>query len=553
MLRPYVRNLLASVVAVAAGMLGLSALLTWPDLARAGVAVAHLAPMSLEEAHGLNMLVNQKLNQLLGSYFMTVAIAVPLTANMYSVKFLDFFMKDRVNLGVLGLVVFAAVMNGWTSYLTRGHFVPGLALHASFGLLIVCYAAFIPYVFYVFRFLHPNTLLHRLEHQFEEALDAVLDGSTHLARERARVSEAFEHIASVANRSLERSDRSTAIESTTALERMARRYWLLKGRLPADWFRAEPQLFLGYSSAAVDELSASRIWVEMKLLTKLRSIMSVAVPRTHDLASSLAKTLRRLGLEPPATSDPALREAVVEFFNTFVRMALVARDPRTVFIVFDQYRLFAVAMNPRYPSLVLEIAFYFTYYGKLARGMGLDFVAEVAAHDLGKLVRQAWEAEAPNRQRLLERFLHFDADARVPLAGVKKAQAILASYFALVGLPEPALLVRESLAGMPRELVETLRDDLLHVRREKYWEVNERRMNLDYVPEEQRETLRRILDTLDGTPGPAAPRAAALVGAGPTAAADAPPPPAAAPADPKVVTPTTPARVDPLPRPEPRG
>ena len=542
MLRPHVRNLLASVVAVAAGMLGLSALLTWPDLARAGEAAVQLAPMTLEEAHGLNMLVNQKLNQLLGSYFMTVAIAVPLTANMYSVKFLDFFMKDRVNLGVLGLVVFSAVMNAWTSYLTRDHFVPVLALHASFGLLIGCYAAFIPYVFYVFRFLHPNTLLHRLERQFEEALDAVINGSDHLARERARVSEALEHIASVAIRSLERSDRSTAIESTTALERMARRYWLLKNRLPPDWFRAEPQLFLGYSSAAVDELSASRIWVEMKLLTKLRSIMSVAVPRTHDLASSLAKTLRRLGLEPQATSDPALREAVVEFFNTFVRMALVARDPRTVFIVFDQYRLFAVAMNPHYPSLVLEIAFYFTYYGKLARGMGLDFVAEVAAHDLGKLVRQAWEAEAPNRQRLLERFLHFDADARVPLAGVKKAHAILASYFALVGLPEPARLVRESLAGMPPDLVATLRDDLLHVRREKYWEVNERRMNLDYVPEEQRETLRRILDTLDGAPGPAA-----------SHATGGPPTPAAAPADPTVVTPAAPARVDPLPRSEPRG
>ena len=85
-------------------------------------------------------------------------------------------------------------------------------------------------------------------------------------------------------------------------------------------------------------------------------------------------------------------------------------------------------------------------------------------------------------------------------------------------------------AARTRELVETLRDDLLHVRREKYWEVNERRMNLDYVPDEQRETLRRILDTLDGTPGAAVPRA-----------------------DPKAVTPTAPARVDPLSRPEPRG
>ena len=525
MTRSYVRNLMASVVALAAGMLALSALVSWPDLARAGSAAARLAPLTLEEARGLNMLVNQKLNQLLGSYFMTVAIAVPLTANMYSVKFLDFFMKDRVNLGVLGMVVFSAVVNAWAAYLTRGQFIPSFTLHASVALLVLCYAAFIPYVFYVFRFLHPHTLLHRLEHQFEDAMAAVIAGSDRLPHERERVSEAFEHIASVAIRSLERNDRSTAIESTSALERMVRRYWLLKDRLPSDWFRAESQLFLGYSSAAVDELGASRIWVEMKLLTKLRSIMSVAIPRTHDLASSLAKILRRFGLEPHASGDKALREAVVEFFNTFVRMALVARDPRTVFIVFDQYRLFATALNPHYPSLVLEIAFYYTYYGKLARGMGLDFVAEVAAHDLGKLVRQAWEGEAPNRQKLLERFLQFDADAARPLAGIKKAQAILASYFALVGLPEPAKRVRDSLDGLSPELAATLRDDLLHVRREKYWEVNERRMNLDFVPEDQRETLRLILDALVIAPA----RPAPAVAAPPAPAASPSPSPAAAP------------------------
>jgi hypothetical protein len=34
------------------------------------------------------------------------------------------------------------------------------------------------------------------------------------------------------------------------------------------------------------------------------------------------------------------------------------------------------------------------------------------------------------------------------------------------------------------------------VRREKYWEVNERRMNMEYVPDVQRERLREFLGTL---------------------------------------------------------
>jgi hypothetical protein len=76
-----------------------------------------------------------------------------------------------------------------------------------------------------------------------------------------------------------------------------------------------------------------------------------------------------------------------------------------VFIVLGQYRRFAETLNGRYPGPVLEIAFYFAYYGKIARDTGLGFVAEAVAHDLARLVRHAWETEAPNR-KLLERFLN---------------------------------------------------------------------------------------------------------------------------------------------------
>ena len=92
-------------------------------------------------------------------------------------------------------------------------------------------------------------------------------------------------------------------------------------------------------------------------------------------------------------------------------------------------------LNGTHPSHTLEIAFYFAYYGRIARETGLAFVAEAVAHDIGRLVRRAWEAGTPNRQQLLDRFLDFDADAQPPLVGAKKAHAILASYFLLVGLP----------------------------------------------------------------------------------------------------------------------
>jgi hypothetical protein len=477
-------------------MLGLVFILSMPDILSSGMRAGRLTHFSVEEARAINGFVGRGLNQLLAATFLTIAVAVPLTANMYSVKFLDFFLKDPVNMGVLGLVVFAVCENAWAAYLIRDGFVPTFALQVAFGLLLLCSAAFLPYIYYVFRYLHPNTLLRRLEQQFEDALVSALRHPKRLAHDRSRVAEALEHIGNVAIRSVDRSDRSTAIESVATVERLARTYWVFKGRLPAAWFQAESQLFQSYSAEAVAEFGARRSWVEMKLFSQLRLALGVAVPRFHDLANWSAKALRRLGLEAEASEDPTLREAVTEFFNTFVRMTLTARDARSAFTVFGQYRWYAEGLNATQPALSLEIAFYFSYYGRIARETGLVFVAEAVAHDIGRLVRRAWEEGTPNRQQLLDRFLDFDADAQPPLVGAKKAHAILASYFLLRGLREPAALIRERLSALPPDVLGRVVRELPRVRREKYWEVSERRMNLEYVAPEQREILRRFLEEL---------------------------------------------------------
>ena len=42
------------------------------------------------------------------------------------------------------------------------------------------------------------------------------------------------------------------------------------------------------------------------------------------------------------------------------------------------------------PGLVLQIAYYFEYYGQLARDNQMPFIVEAAAHDLGRL---AWQMD----------------------------------------------------------------------------------------------------------------------------------------------------------------
>ncbi len=470
------------------------------DLSSGGVPIDHLTTMTSDEARHLNNALNRNLNQLMAVAFTTVAIAVPLTANMYSLKFLEFFIKDRVNATVLTFVVFAGLNNTAIAWAIKDDFVPNTALLLSLVLVAVSVALLFPYLYYIFRFLHPNTLLERLEAEITADLQMAARNQSQAARYRKLVSEGIEHIANIAIRSVDRADRNTAIESVLSLERVEHTYWTFKPQLPLTWFEADPGFFLGFGVRAVKEFTATRIWTEMKVFSQLRQVMSAAVPRMHDLVSTIAKTSRKLGLDETVSLDVALREMVIEYFNTFIRLAITRKDDRSVFTLFDQYRMLAESLNSTHPDLVQEIAYYFEYYGQVAREMGLSFLVSAIAHDLGMLVQSAFQSYAPNRQLLLERFLNYDLKTRQPLPGVKKAHAILASYLMLNGHIEQANLIGESFHGTDQALIKIIRDELLQITREMYWEVTERRVNMDYVPDGQREQLRQFFESLEVLP-----------------------------------------------------
>jgi hypothetical protein len=489
------RAVLALGMLMALGSAGLLAI----DLLQTGFRPLHLAALDLNEARHLGNVLSRACNQLMAVFVMTVAFAVPLTANMYSLKFLEFFIRDRSNAAALTLVVFSNFNNTLVAYALRDGFLPLVALHVQVVLVGASLALLFPYMHYVFRFLHPSTLLEKLHDDITLHLEQARRGRGRLPDHRRAVCEGIEHVANIAVRSVDRSDSSTAIESVLTLEQVLRDYWRLKPELPPGWFLAEPQLFLGLSSKAVDDLVANRSFVEMKVYGQLRHVLGAAIPKLHDLGASIAKSLRKLVLEEAARRDPALRELGLEFFNTLLRLAINRKDARSVFTLFDQYRTLGEALLEEQPEAAAEIAGYFTYYAQAAQAAGLPFLVESVAHDLAALVRRAHELRSPGRHALLRSFLDYDAQLP-PLSGVKKAQAILASHLLEAGHDDAAREVRAAFQGLDRPFVQRIRDELVAVRREKYWEVNERRLNLEYVPEPQRQRLAAFLDeVLAGT------------------------------------------------------
>src|SRR3990172_3704907 len=153
--------LIRGVVIMAAVMLLITSAELAFDLAGSGLSFSQMIAFNIDDARHFNNALSRNLNQLLAVTFTTVAIAVPLTANMYSLKFLEFFIKDPVNAAVLTLVVFSALSNTWMGYSIKDDFVPVFQMHAVLMLVITCFSMLFPYLYYIFRFLHPNTLLAR--------------------------------------------------------------------------------------------------------------------------------------------------------------------------------------------------------------------------------------------------------------------------------------------------------------------------------------------------------------------------------------------------------
>jgi hypothetical protein len=495
--------LVRSVLLIAIAIAGVLALESWAQLLVSRVPAGRLFAFRPDEARNFVNTFGGSFNQLLAVVFTTVAIAVPLTANMYSVKFLELFITDRVNLVVLLLFVFGIPNNAWLQHSLKGDLFPGVQTYLTLSLAVVYPSLLVPYLYYIFRFLHPSTLLRRLRREVDREMAATLRRPQEAPRRARATAELLDHVASVGVRSVERADRSTAVETVLSLRRIVQDYWRTKQRMPAGWFVPDSAAFRSFAPAEVQEIAAGRTTVEMKVFSEMREVLSAAVPKMHDVVSAVAETASVLGLDPAARADERLQQMVVEYFNTFIRLAVNRRDVRSVFILFHHYRGYAEGVAMEQPERVQEIAYYFQYYAQAARDMGLNFVVETIAHDLGELVRSAWEHGYPNRQKLLERFLQFDRPDAEPLAGVKKAQAILAGYFLLHGHEPQAAAIRDSFRGLPAPLLAGMQDDLLHVRREKFWEINDRRVNMDYVPAPQRAQIAELFAALAEAPAAA--------------------------------------------------
>ena len=434
-------------------------------------------------------------NNVLAMLIATIGLAIPLTANMHTPKLIEMFLRDRINRYVLTFMAFGAAHVLWVEFMIGPHFAPMWSITIAIWLALVGWALLIPYFFYVVRFVDPSRLLIRLRDDAMQIVERVAARKQEPLAAQMLLSVRIRQIGTIIIKSLDRDDRDVAAEGAWMIKLLLDHYDGHKSRMPREWYVVDRADFVGLSDEALEMLNETKVWYEMKCLLQLEYGFLRSVNGPTDTVSTFSDALRVIAARCELHHDEQALRLAIRFFNNFLREAIKAKNLRAVYDVFHQYRRLGRELLDR-PELLREIGRHFSYYANMARTYGMVFAPQLAIFDLGFVTRRAYERASPASAELLKECLNLPHRTGDDIHSMAvKAKIILGGFFIENKLEPEAALVRANLRDVATTEIEQAEAALLAAER-TFFEVTDRQLNLEYVPPERREPLRKFCATL---------------------------------------------------------
>ncbi len=470
----------------------------------------------------------------LGLALTVSSIIVQLAATRFTPHITSLFFRARTNLLVLGFFVTATVFVVWVNFSIGATYVPRWGVLFSMLLMTASLLLLFPYFAYVFDFLDPEKIVGRITANGLYACTPIRGKAAQAVDRRQLQSiEAVEHLTNIGLNALQQKDKNIASSAIDALCSFAVLYGETKAGMLKDWHkvsqwnRQSPD-FVSLSSEAILDLSERGTWLEWKVLRQYQMIFGEGLTQIKDVCYLIAIDTRRLGEAAARRGDLQALDLAIKFFNTYLRATFNANDIRTAYNTLHQYRQLAEMVLAEGRNIVrraasrsereqfeareradilerraIDIARFMRYYSGVAFQRGMVFIAEVIAHDIGSLCAEAYRAHSPCHQNLLNYFLGVDdvtesADQQKALGGVRLAQIKLATNYLLHGAVHLAKQVADDMAGEDHRRLRGMWQKLARLDDREFWEVNDRGVNFEYLPPEQKALLPRFFAWFEG-------------------------------------------------------
>jgi hypothetical protein len=444
-----------------------------------------------------------------GIVITVVSIIVQLSADRYT-GVARMFLRDRVNLAVMGYYVIACVCGVWLSVSLKHDYVPRVTLVAMMSATTGGLVLMAPYFGYVFWFLEPMNIISRIR---KEAVRTATRGlhegrSEACAEAQASTLGAMEELTDITSNSISGKDKIIASGAVDALKDFTLEYLRKKNNASDIWFqigagiRENPD-FVAMDPESLGDLERRRTWVEWKVMRQFLGIYNEALAAMRDINYLIAIDTRYIGEAAGQAADSELVQLVFRYMNSYLRATLNARDVRTAYNVLNQYRLLVEAMlRQGQTKAALEGVKHMSYYGHVSFDMKITFVTETVAYDVSALCQYANELGSSVEEDMLSLFLELDRPLRVSsqesaLLGVRKAQVKLAAYYLMRGDEQKARTISRDMDHEPVERLGSIRRALESVTSKDFWEIIDRGRNFEYMPPAQRACLAKFFAWLN--------------------------------------------------------
>jgi len=497
------------------GGFALTAVVLWSITAALGSANILMDPAgwlkNLDDAGALDAVSNaaEVVAAVLAIAITVVAIVVELASTRYSHLITRLFIREPVNIIVLGLFMITTVQCVWTavsfSHEEVGAVLPHAGFLITFILVTVSLLALLPYIYFVFTFLSPISVIERI---CMNGVEAIRSGRTHRVEPAQRmVLAAIDELQDVSRGAIEQGDRSIAMTGVNGLSSLLYDYAELRGSMPVPWYSlgevvSKDPDFIALTADSVAVVEREALWLETKVFRQLYSLMAQCAGHARDVANLIGINTGLIARDLGPDNQNLLM-LCIRAFNSYLRANINARDMRTAYYIMDQYRDVAedLLMRGQF-SLVLEITGHLREYGQAAHLAGLSFLLDAAAYDVVHLIEKAVAEDSPMVDDLLSVLLELDQEIKEEshedsLLGVRRYQIQLATLFMQLGDDARVQRIVDDLKGERISRLRRIRHGLETEDRPQYWELTDRGANFSYLPPDRRRFLEPLFERLE--------------------------------------------------------
>lgn len=433
----------------------------------------------------------------LGFTISAVAIVVQLSAERFSPKVTELFLRERTNLLTILFLIIANLISVWTTLAFAFDPIPFALVVINLLLGSMAFIILIPYFIFVLDFLQPNSIIQSLERQVQRAIIQQFESSESLMRisqVHCSCLSALGEFRSIAISAIHQRDQAIILGCLESLRDLAVFYGEYKSRLPEPWFRLTPPVykdseFISVDASKLREIEAQKIWLEVKIFRQYQGILTNSLLISAETCTLIGICTREIGEQALDLGHRYIIHLTVKFFNTYLRLVMNQRDIRAGYNIIKQYRLLAEqALLQGFDDTALEIGQHFRYYSIIAYKASLFFLCETFAYDLGHLVQTCSNLGDEVHRNLLDIFLKIDQDPESEQQeqssrGVRKSQVKLAAYYLSRGDKSLADLIFHDMQQEPYARVQIICEELLSTL-EDFWEFTDRGESFYYMEPE---------------------------------------------------------------------